>query len=65
MNEIFGYLGMGLMLALAGIGSCFGTTAVSYTHLPNTSACLPRPVSCMKTAWPRSITPMLWNAGIS
>ena len=26
MNEILGYLGLGLMLALAGIGSCFGTT---------------------------------------
>lgn len=26
MNELFGYLGMGLMLALAGIGSCYGTT---------------------------------------
>ncbi len=30
---------------------------------PNTSACLPRTVSCMKTAWQRSITPMPWNAG--
>ena len=27
--------------------------------------CLPRTVSCMKTAWQRSITPMLWNPGIS
>ena len=26
MNELFGYLGMGLMLALSGIGSCYGTT---------------------------------------
>ena len=26
MNEILGYLGLGLMLALAGIGSCYGTT---------------------------------------
>lgn len=26
MNEILGYLGLGLMLALSGIGSCFGTT---------------------------------------
>lgn len=26
MNEILGYLGMGLMLALAGIGSAIGTT---------------------------------------
>lgn len=26
MNEILGYLGMGLMLALSGIGSCYGTT---------------------------------------
>ena len=26
MNAILGYLGMGLMLALAGIGSSFGTT---------------------------------------
>ena len=26
MNEILGYLGLGMMLALAGIGSCFGTT---------------------------------------
>ena len=26
MNELLGYLGMGLMLALAGIGSCYGTT---------------------------------------
>ena len=26
MNDILGYLGLGLMLALAGIGSCFGTT---------------------------------------
>ena len=26
MNEILGYLGLGLMLAHAGIGSCFGTT---------------------------------------
>ena len=26
MNEILGYLGLGLMLGLAGIGSCFGTT---------------------------------------
>ena len=26
MNEVLGYLGLGLMLALAGIGSCFGTT---------------------------------------
>ena len=29
MNEILGYLGLGLMLALAGIGSCF-----RYNHLP-------------------------------
>lgn len=26
MNEILGYLGMGLMLALAGVGSAIGTT---------------------------------------
>ena len=26
MNEILGYLGWGLMLGLAGIGSCYGTT---------------------------------------
>ncbi len=26
MNELLGYVGMGLMLALAGIGSCYGTT---------------------------------------
>ena len=26
MNEILGYLGLGLMFALAGIGSCYGTT---------------------------------------
>ncbi|MGM9774347.1 MAG: ATPase [Candidatus Egerieousia sp.] len=26
MNAILGYLGLGLMLALAGIGSCIGTT---------------------------------------
>lgn len=26
MNEILGYLGLGLMLALAGIGSCYGTS---------------------------------------
>lgn len=26
MNEILGYLGLGLVLGLAGIGSCFGTT---------------------------------------
>ena len=26
MNELLGYLGMGLRLALAGIGSCYGTT---------------------------------------
>ncbi|MCI7556187.1 MAG: ATPase [Paludibacteraceae bacterium] len=26
MNLILGYLGLGLMLALAGIGSCYGTT---------------------------------------
>ena len=26
MNEILGYLGLGLMLALAGIGSSYGTT---------------------------------------
>ncbi|MBO7231192.1 MAG: ATPase [Bacteroidaceae bacterium] len=26
MNELLGYLGMGLMLALAGIGSCYGTS---------------------------------------
>ena len=26
MNEFLGYLGMGLMLALAGIGSCYGTS---------------------------------------
>lgn len=26
MNELLGYLGMGLMLALAGVGSCYGTT---------------------------------------
>ena len=26
MNELLGYLGMGLMLGLAGIGSCYGTT---------------------------------------
>ena len=26
MNEILGYLGLGLMLALSGIGSCYGTT---------------------------------------
>ncbi len=26
MNEILGYLGLGFMLGLAGIGSCYGTT---------------------------------------
>lgn len=26
MNEILGYLGLGLMLALSGIGSSIGTT---------------------------------------
>ena len=26
MNEILGYLGLGLMLGLAGIGSAYGTT---------------------------------------
>ena len=26
MNELLGYLGMGLMLGLAGFGSCYGTT---------------------------------------
>ena len=26
MNEILGYIGLGLMFALAGIGSCYGTT---------------------------------------
>lgn len=26
MNEILGYIGLGLMLGLAGIGSCIGTT---------------------------------------
>lgn len=26
MNEVLGYLGLGLMLALAGVGSCYGTT---------------------------------------
>ena len=26
MNEILGYLGLGLMLGLAGIGSSYGTT---------------------------------------
>ena len=26
MNELLGYVGMGLMLGLAGIGSCYGTT---------------------------------------
>ena len=26
MNEILGYIGLGLMLGLAGIGSSFGTT---------------------------------------
>ena len=26
MNELLGYLGMGLMLGLAGIGCCYGTT---------------------------------------
>lgn len=26
MNELLGYLGMGLMLGLGGIGSCYGTT---------------------------------------
>ncbi len=26
MNEVLGYLGLGLMLALSGIGSCYGTT---------------------------------------
>ena len=26
MNELLGYLGLGLMLASSGIGSCFGTT---------------------------------------
>lgn len=26
MNEILGYIGLGLMLGLAGIGSCYGTT---------------------------------------
>lgn len=28
MNEFLGYLGLGLMLALSGIGSCIGTTIV-------------------------------------
>lgn len=28
MNEILGYLGLGLVLALPGIGSCIGTTTV-------------------------------------
>ena len=26
MNELLGYVGMGLMLGLAGIGSCYGTS---------------------------------------
>ena len=26
LNLLLGYLGLGLMLALAGIGSCYGTT---------------------------------------
>ena len=26
LNPLLGYLGVGLMLALAGIGSCYGTT---------------------------------------
>jgi len=26
MNEILGYIGLGLVLGLAGIGSCYGTT---------------------------------------
>ena len=26
MNELLGYLGLGLMLALAGLGSCYGTS---------------------------------------
>ena len=26
MNEILGYLGWGLMIGLAGVGSAFGTT---------------------------------------
>lgn len=26
LNTILGYLGLGLMLGLAGIGSCIGTT---------------------------------------
>lgn len=26
MNEILGYIGLGLMLGLSGIGSCYGTT---------------------------------------
>jgi V/A-type H+-transporting ATPase subunit K len=26
MNEILGYIGLGLMLGLAGIGSCYGTS---------------------------------------
>lgn len=26
MNEVLGYIGLGLMFALAGIGSCYGTT---------------------------------------
>ena len=26
MNELLGYLGMGLMLGVAGIGSCYGTS---------------------------------------
>ena len=26
MNEVLGYLGLGFMLGLAGIGSCYGTT---------------------------------------
>ena len=26
MNEILGYIGLGLMLGLAGIGSSYGTT---------------------------------------
>ncbi|MDR0895591.1 MAG: ATPase [Prevotellaceae bacterium] len=26
MNEVLGYIGLGLMLGLSGIGSCYGTT---------------------------------------
>ena len=30
MNELLGYLGWGLMLGLAGVGSAYGTTIAGY-----------------------------------